>query len=138
VRPVAPYSLWLGHAGDLRDLSRLLAQGIAAVVDLALEEKPAVLTRELVYCRFPLNDGADNPPWVIRQAVLTVAQLLRARVPTLVSCGAGMSRSPAIAAAALATTSEKPLDECLAIVTSSGIGDVSQGLWKAVQEAVAR
>jgi hypothetical protein len=47
------------------------------------------LTRELVYCRFPLVDGAGNPPWLLRAAVETVAGFVRAGVPTLVFCGPG-------------------------------------------------
>src|SRR5262249_26770590 len=74
----------------------------APLIDLALEEPPVPLTRELVYCRFPLLDGAGNSPWLLRAALDTTAALLASRVPTLVFCGAGMSRSPAVAAAALA------------------------------------
>ena len=53
----------------------------------------AALPRELVRCRFPLSDGGDNPPWLVRLAVESVAAFLRAKVPVLVCCSAGMSRS---------------------------------------------
>jgi hypothetical protein len=72
MRQVATLSLWLGHAGDGRDSAALHASGISAVVDLAMNEPPAVPARELVYCRFPLLDGAGNPPWRLRAAVETV------------------------------------------------------------------
>src|SRR5688572_12689172 len=94
VRQVPGYPLWLGHAGDARDLRTVLEAGILAVVDLALNEPPAAVTRELVYCRFPLVDGPGNPPWLLRAAVETVAGLVRSDTPTLVYCGAGMSRTP--------------------------------------------
>src|SRR4051794_36196473 len=100
VRRIPGYPLWLGHVGDARDLSALLAAGIAAVVDLALNEPPVPLTRELVYCRFPLIDGGGNPRWMLRATVETVAGLMRAGVPTLVYCGACMSRTPSVAGAA--------------------------------------
>lgn len=51
---VIPNSLRLGHTGDARDATRLVDAGIAAVVDLALEDSPPRLPREMTYCRFPL------------------------------------------------------------------------------------
>jgi protein-tyrosine phosphatase len=134
VRQVLPYSLWLGHVGDARDLRRVLSLGIGAQVDLALNERPVTVTRELVYCRCPLLDGPGNPPWLLRFAVETTAVLIRARTPTLVFCSAGMSRSPAVVAAAIASLSGRPVEKCLAEVTQSAPADVSPGLW---QEVVA-
>jgi protein-tyrosine phosphatase len=117
-------------------LPRLLEQGITVVVDLALDEPPAVLSREMVYCRFPLVDGTGNPIWLLRSAVMTVANLLRESVPTLVSCSAGISRAPAVAAAALAIATDRPLEECLEKVMLSRGGDVSPGFWRSVKEAI--
>ena len=71
----------------------MLAVGIEAVVELADSEQVAVLPRELVRCRFPLSDGGINPPWLLRMASDAVAALIRADIPTLVCCAAGMSRS---------------------------------------------
>ena len=85
------------------------------------------MTRELVYCRFPLVDGPGNPPWLLRAAVETVAGLLRDDVPTLVGCGAGLSRSPCIAGAAIARIRSCPADEGLAIALGSAPADVSPG-----------
>src|SRR5262245_957647 len=102
MRRVPGYSLWLGHAGDVRDLRGLLAAGIVAVVDLAVQEAPAPATRELVYGRVPIVDGPGNPPWILRAAIEMVAGLVRDEVPTLVGCGAGLSRSLCIAGAAVA------------------------------------
>ena len=88
MRRVAGYSLWLGHAGDVRDVPGMLAAGSSAVIDLAIEEAPGPMTRELLYCRFPLVDGPGNPPWMLRVAVELVAGLIRDDVATLVGCGA--------------------------------------------------
>jgi hypothetical protein len=137
MRRVPGYSLWLGHAGDVRDVPGLLAAGIVAVIDLAIQEAPAPLTRELVYCRFPLVDGPGNPPWVLRAAVETVAGLIRDDVPTLVGCGAGLSRSPCIAGAAIARVRGCPADEGLAIALGSAPADVSPALWAEIREAVS-
>ena len=89
MRRIATFSLWVGHVGDMRDLRTVLSTGILAVVDLAMNEPPATVTRELVYCRFPLVDGAGNPPWLLRAAVDCVAGLLSSGTPTLVFCGRG-------------------------------------------------
>jgi protein-tyrosine phosphatase len=138
MRRIEPHALWLGHVGDARDPRPVLDAGIAALVDLALEELPALKTREVMYLRFPLEDGAGNSPEVLQLAVQTVAGLLQAKVPALVYCGAGMSRSPAIAAAALALFTARPCEECLALVKEFGPGDVSPGLWGNVHATWAR
>jgi hypothetical protein len=137
MRRIEPYALWLGHVGDARDPRRVLDAGITALVDLALEELPAVKLREVVYCRFPLEDGTGNAPKLLRLAVQTVAGFLRAGTPTLVFCGAGLSRSPAIAAAALALYTGQSCGECLALLKQFGPGDVSPGLWQEVRQASA-
>lgn len=133
MRPVAGFPLWIGHVGDMRDPRALLSTGIRAVIDLALNEPPAVLPRELVYCRFPLIDGIGNPPWLLQAAVACVANFLRCETPTLVCCGAGMSRSPCIAAAALAHVHGCSADEALTWVAKSGAVDVMPGFWAEVK-----
>jgi protein-tyrosine phosphatase len=133
MRPVSGFPLWIGHVGDVRDLRSLFSTGILAVIDLALNEPPARLPRELVYCRFPLIDGAGNPPWLLRAAVDCVAHFLRCGTQTLVYCGAGMSRSPCIAAAAIAAVRGCLADEALMEVAKSGPVDVMPGLWAEVK-----
>ena len=64
--------------------------------------------------------------------------LLGTNTPTLVCCGAGMSRAPAIAAAAIATITGRSMEECLAEVARSGARDVSPGFWQAGAVAAAR
>jgi protein-tyrosine phosphatase len=137
MRIIPPYRLYLGNALDARDLRRLYELEIAAVVDLALEEKPAALGREIVYCRLPLTDGAGNSLDVMRLAIETVRALIRSQTPTLVACGAGMSRSPAIVAAALAGIEGRDSDECLEQLVREGPHDVSPRLWADVRQAGA-
>jgi protein-tyrosine phosphatase len=117
-------------------LRGVLAAGVLAVVDVALNEPPAVLTRDLVYLRFPLVDGEGNAPWLVRAAVEAVAGLLRAGAPTLVCCANGMSRSPCVAGAALALAHGLSPAEGLVAVSAAGPADVSPGLWAEVQAAL--
>ena len=132
MRVIEPYSLWIGNAGDVRRVSDLMNAGIRAVVDLAANEPVAALPREIVYCRFPLHDGADNDRWLFRAAIATIVELLCNNVPTLVACSAGMSRSPALAAAAIARLSGRDHNECLLACVASGPADVSPALWNDV------
>jgi hypothetical protein len=133
VRQVSPYWLWLGHAGDGRDFPALYEAGIRAVVQLALEEPALHPPRDLVYCRIPLLDGAGNADDVLFLAIRTVADLLRRRVPALVCCGAGMSRAPAVAAAALALVEQEPPEDCLRRLAEHGHPtDVMPGLWNEI------
>jgi hypothetical protein len=136
MRRIPGYSLWLGHAGNVRDVRALLGAEIVGVIDLAIQEAPTSVTRELVYGRFPLVDGAGNPPWLLRAAVEMVAGLIRDDVPTLVGCGLGLSRSPCIAGAAIARVRGCPADEGLAIALGTSPADVSPALWAEVLEAL--
>src|SRR5688572_5149908 len=99
--------LFLGNALDARHVRGLFDVQLEAVIDLALNEPPAQLGREIVYCRFPLVDGTGNPAWLLRAAIETTSRFVRDGVKTLVSCSGAMSRSPAIVAAALAVQSGK-------------------------------
>src|SRR5262245_34463055 len=110
MRRIDGSSLWIGNSADARTIPQILTAGFEAVVDLALMCPPVQVTRELVYLRFPLFDGADNPPWLLCTAVLAVEGLVWLQVPTLVACDGGMSRSVVIAAAAIwaATREESP------------------------------
>jgi len=125
---IAPYSLWIGHAGDGRAFRELFDRGIQVVMQLALEEAPIALPRELVYCRFPLVDGGGNDPEILATAVETLARMLQSELKTLVCCGAGMSRSPLLAAAAISIVEKRPLQETLIRVTTGRPADVATSL----------
>jgi protein-tyrosine phosphatase len=127
---IEPYSLWLGHAGDGRDVARVLDTGIEAVVQLAAEESLATFPRDVILLRIPLYDGSGNSRATLRLAVSIVEQLLASRIATLLCCGAGMSRSPAIAACALARLERIRPEESLEGLRSQGPTDISPGLWR--------
>jgi protein-tyrosine phosphatase len=127
---IEPHLLWLGHAGDCRDMAKVLDAGIEAVVQLAAEEPPAQFPREIIVLRIPLLDGADNPPAILRLAVSSVEQLLASHVSTLLCCSAGMSRSPAIAACALARLEQKEPATSLEAIRTRLATDISPSLWR--------
>lgn len=126
---IEPHSLWLGNAGDCRDAAKLLDAGIQAVVQLAIEEAPARFTREVICLRIPLNDGSENAEATLRLAIHTVEELLRSNIPTIVCCGGGMSRSPAVAACALARLNHELPEHTLAHLQGHVHTDVSPQLW---------
>lgn len=80
--------LWFGNAFDARNVSRLHAIGVVAVVDLAFEEPPASLSHDLMYCRMPLVDGDRNNDSFVSAAISTTSLLIRSELPTLVACSA--------------------------------------------------
>ncbi|MDY0169900.1 MAG: dual specificity protein phosphatase [Thermoguttaceae bacterium] len=133
MREIDSNLLFLGNAADARDLRLLYDHRIAAVVDLALNEPPARLTHDMIYFRIPLCDGGGNGDTILEVAIRCVAALVAREVRTLVACRAGMSRAPAIAAAALALVRQSPPDECLTSIIADGPHDVSPALWTAVQ-----
>jgi len=129
---IQPFPLWLGNAGDGRNFRLLLDAGIGAVVQLAAEEPVLQLPREIVYFRIPLVDGTGNDPKLIELAVRSVAYCYKLRVPTLVCCGAGMSRTPAVAATAMALSHSEAPEKWLEYLTKSHPFDVSPGFWNEI------
>ncbi|MEO1524839.1 MAG: protein phosphatase [Planctomycetota bacterium] len=97
-----PKRTWIANAIEIRDARKLFDAGIEAVVDVAYEEPPASLPRQLIHCRYPLNDGGGNSAASIRAAVLGAAELMRNNLATIIACSAGKSRSPIVTAFALA------------------------------------
>ena len=130
MRRIDGYPLWIGTARDARDIKGVLDAGIEAVVDLAMEEPPVRPTRELIYLRFPLIDGDGNRPRMLRTLMKAVGELVGSGVPTLIACGAGMSRSPAVAAMTLARSTGLDPAEALSRLRVCGPCDVSPGLWR--------
>ncbi len=137
MRAIVENLLWIGTAVDASNIKAVLDAGIVAVVDLAIEEKPVSYPREIIYCRVPMVDGSGNAPAIYRLALDATSTLLRLRVPTLVACDGGMSRSPAVAAAALAQVRGVPGDSILEEIARSGPHDVVPGLWAEIKAATS-
>ncbi len=127
---ILPYLLRVGHLGDCQDIKALFDAGVQAVVQLAWEDAPVLLPRDLIVCRIPLIDGPGNRPETLRLAIATIAQFLREQVSILVGCSSGVSRAPALAAAGLARFTDKPLNECLQDVTRHRHADVHPALYE--------
>lgn len=123
--------LWFGNAGDAADVRGVLDAGIEAVVQVAAEEPPLALPRDVIYCHIPLVDGAGNPPKLLKLAVGLLAGLIESGTPTLICCSSGLSRSPALAAAALARRrpDQGDAEAWLARIAAHQRLDVSPALW---------
>ena len=77
IREIHSNRLFIGNAVDARDLRLLYDNRIAAVVDLAANEPPAQLARDMIYCRIPIIDGDGNPSEIIETAIHCVISLGR-------------------------------------------------------------
>lgn len=129
IRPIYEDCLYLGNALDARNLSSLYDHQIVAVVDLAINESPAQLAREMIYCRFPVVDSGGNTDATLIAAIQCLVSLIRLKHRTLIACSAGMSRSPAVAAVALALITSRSPEECLVDIVTGAPHDVSPTLW---------
>jgi protein-tyrosine phosphatase len=136
MREVLP-EVWIGNSRDAGDLKQIAALGIQVIVDLAADEPLIPVPRDMAYFRCPLVDGEEADDWKTDLAIQTVGLMLVAGVPLLVACSAGMSRSPAIVAAALALSDEESLESALRRVTASGPCDISPALWAAIEDRFA-
>lgn len=114
----------------------VLNHGVAAVVDLAINELPIVCPRDIVYCRTPLLDGGGNSVASLRLAIRIVTSLLAGNVPTLLFCSMGMSRTPVIAAAAISLHEGTPLEQSLLRVLRDRPADVSPTLLSEVAKCL--
>jgi hypothetical protein len=130
---IPPHKLWIGSVGDLRDWRRLYDAGIRAVVHLAYEDLPPALPHDLVLCRFPLIDGDDNEPELMWAAVVCLTLLLEREFACLVCCHAGVSRSPAIAAAALSRLTHQSFEASLQEIYGHCHATIHVGLRAQVQ-----
>ena len=135
---IHPFALWLGHAGDGRNIKLLLDAGIEAVIQLAAEEPILQLPRELVYCHIPLLDGSGNDPKLLALAVHAAARCCTMQIPTLVCCSAGLSRSPVVAAAALAVAHNETPEKWLKQIAQYHICDVAPAFWNEIPSRPVR
>ncbi len=135
---IQPKLLWIGNAHDIREPGPLFDTGIAAVVDVAYEEVPSLLPRQMIYCRFPLNDGGGNELKLLLQTVQTLLDLLAAEIPTIVACSAGMSRSPTIVSFALAAHLSQLPEEVIERISKIRSLEVKPELWNDVGKIFGR
>jgi protein-tyrosine phosphatase len=65
-------------------------------------------------------------------AIETTASLIRFKAPTLVCCSGGMSRSPCVAAGAIAIVKGVEPQEALQSIIRNQPHDISPAMWEAV------
>lgn len=138
MREVIPNVLWIGNAFNARNIKGVMDAGFQVVIDLAAEEPPIQLPRDMIYCRFPLLDGEGNSPALMKSAINLIVSFVQAQIPTLVACSGGMSRSPLIASAVLAMVDGIDLDEAIRRVTATGPCDFSPNLYNDVRKLLKR
>lgn len=138
LRDVYRGQLFVGDAISARDLKQIYDHEIAAVLDLAANESPAVLGRDIIYCRFPISDDGSNDDALLSAVIEYSINLLEHNFRTLVACSAGMSRSPIIAASAMSIVRRVPLDETILAITANAPRDVSPSFFASVQKIHAR
>ncbi len=76
MKRIPPHALWLGHAGDGRNLRQLFDSDIRARVELAADEAPLTAPRDRIVFRIPLIDGGGNDPATLSLAIHAIAGLL--------------------------------------------------------------
>ncbi len=138
IRSIFRDSLFLGNAIDARDLKPLYDNQIVAVLDLAINERPAQLAREMIYCRFPIVDGDGSSDAMLTAAIRCLTMLIQSKQRTLIACSAGMSRSPAIAAAAIALLTKQSPEQCLLDIVTGAPHDVSPTLWSRIKSVYSQ
>ncbi len=126
---IHPNLLWIGHAFDIREPRALFDAGITAAIDVAYEEPPAQIPRQLMYCRFPLLDGGGNDPRILLQTLRVATDLLQLDMRTIITCSAGMSRSPTVAAFALAHHLNELPDVVIARIADIKSLELKPELW---------
>lgn len=135
---ITPNRLWIGNAGDLLKPAALELVGVKAVVQVALAEEMPQLSREMLLAHFPIVDGSGNARGMIAAALDLTASLIRSKVATVVCCSGGMSRSPCIAAGALAMTEGLDPEETLRNIIHDRPHDIAPGVWQEVCAHVQR
>jgi len=101
--------LFVGTAEDASDASTLRDHDIAVVVSLTHTGPPGDIPADVTLVNVPMMDGPQNSRTAFETAVGDVLSRLDAGEVTLVHCSAGASRSPAVAATALAIHTNRDL-----------------------------
>jgi protein-tyrosine phosphatase len=111
-------NLFVGTIDAVGEETRLRAHEITTIVSLTHGELPNGAPTETDVHRHPLIDGPQADLETFEQAVDDVVTALKSGEDVLVCCSAGASRSPAVAATALALTSEIDLGDAFKQVSS--------------------
>lgn len=102
--------LFVGTLDDAGNLSRLCEYGIENIVSLIHAESASEFPSDLTVVNVPMRDGPCNDQQKFQRAVTHALYRLNAGEELLVHCSAGASRSPAVAATALALSDDMGLE----------------------------
>jgi protein-tyrosine phosphatase len=97
-------NIFLGNATDARDAEALKANGITAILNVAIDLDYFPPTG-IAYFKVGMTDGKNNPNGMYLNAVATLKSLL-GRYKVLVHCHEGRSRSPSVVAGCLRRTDQ--------------------------------
>ncbi len=99
IRPNLYLGSWRGIDSSEEDWK---VAGITAVLNVARDHSQITHWSNVQFTKIGLGDGPDNPPFMIYLAVKTLKHLLACDQIVYCHCISGVSRSPHIAALALA------------------------------------
>lgn len=94
--------LFVGTIEDAANESLLHDRDITSIISLTHREPNGGFPAETIVVNIPMIDGPQNDQMAFQTAVIEVLKQLESGERILIHCTAGASRSPAIAATALA------------------------------------
>jgi protein-tyrosine phosphatase len=103
-------NLFVGTAADATDESTLNAHDISVIISVTATSHAGNAPAEVTLIEVPMMDGPQNSQDAFETAVAAVMSRLAAGDRILPHCSAGASRSPAVAAAALALHTDSELE----------------------------
>ena len=104
--------LFVGTVEDATDDSALETHSVTTIISLT-HETPSFTEQELTIHSIPLIDGPQHNRQQFTKAVEETIAALEADGGVLVHCSAGASRSPTVAATALALSQDMELEDAL-------------------------
>ena len=113
--------LFVGTVEDATDDSALETHSVTTIISLT-HETPSFTEQELTIHSIPLIDGPQHNRQQFTKAVEETIAALEADGGVLVHCSAGASRSPTVAATALALSQDMELEDALQQVADNRDG----------------
>ncbi len=102
--------LYVGSIEDAGDQSLLERRRISVILSLTHTEPDPGFPSAVTVVRFPMLDGPRNDRETFARAVSEAVTRWEAGNRVLIHCSAGASRSPAVAAAAISLSTDRPVE----------------------------
>lgn len=109
-------SLYVGTIDDASTAELLEAAGIETIVSLTHSDLPTGMPDAVAVHNCPMVDGPRNDRTRFETAVTNVTEALTQEETVLVHCSRGVSRSPAVAAVAVALQEEVGIEDAFELV----------------------